>query len=114
MLREISIPYLKNFCLTAKESWSVIWGRTYNEDDFNMLSLHWETSFFAYQYFMTKTISSGTKVFFFKFLQISSIFVKTLLKIGNRLENFPLKCVLTLPILKYKRHGNPLVFHYKS
>lgn len=36
MMGEISIPYLKKFCLTAKESWSVIWGHAYNEDDFNM------------------------------------------------------------------------------
>lgn len=26
MLREISMPYLKTFCLAAKESWSVVWG----------------------------------------------------------------------------------------
>ncbi len=34
--REIFIFYLKNFCFIVKESWSVIWGYVYKEDDFNM------------------------------------------------------------------------------
>lgn len=29
MLREISMPYLKTFCLAAKECWSVVWGCAY-------------------------------------------------------------------------------------